>query len=78
MKRSLPVLGVLALFCATLTGCVHYDAHHGGYHDGHGHHYRSRYHHGHNYRGGYYPGHHGHHGHYRHGHHHGYDQYRSH
>ena len=69
MKRSLAILGVLALFCATLSGCVHYDD---GYHHGHGHHYRGGYHHGPYYRGGY---HHGHHGHYRHGHHRGYDRY---
>ena len=70
MKRSLAILGVLALFCATLSGCVHYDTYDGGYR-GHGRRWHS--HHGHHYRGGY---HHGHHRHYRHSYHRGYDRYR--
>ena len=49
MKRSLTILGVLVLLCATLSGCVYHDGHYG-----HGARWDSGYHSGGHYQGGYY------------------------
>jgi hypothetical protein len=53
MSRSLAILGVLVFLCATLSGCVYHDGHHGHYR-GYGRRWDSGYGYGGHHHGGYY------------------------